>query len=101
MSDIELVESVEPVFKEIKTANRKSYHRNYMKSYYQENKDHSKRLRNVSRIKKQYDISNDVSDKYGEYLYHVINLSILMKEMPEDLLNIYLNEYKELSLEKK
>ena len=98
MSDIEQVESV---FREMKTANKKVYHKNYMKSYYQDNKEHFKRSKNVSRIKKTYDISNDVSDKYGEYLHHIINIKNLMNEIPENLLNIYLNEYRELSFEKK
>lgn len=80
------------VYRQIKTANINQYMRHYSKMNYSKNKLHIRRLKNTRNLLKQYNVNEEIKNRYGEYLYDLKVLLEIISEMPPDLLRYSLEE---------
>lgn len=90
---------------ELSDADKKRAYQEYMREYmakrYKRDAVILKRKKNSGNVLKIYDIPQEIRDKYGNYLYNVIKINELMKDMPEDLVRLYLEEDRNVSFKKK
>jgi hypothetical protein len=86
---------------EKKTANLNKYMSEYMKKKYHENPKQHRKYKNSLNIKKKYEISPEVWDKYGENLHAVVSLKELIDDLPDGYFEKFLMEYKSLEFRKK
>lgn len=77
------------------------YMREYMAKRYKRDRDLLKRKQNSGNALKCYEIPPEIRTKYGNYLYNVIKINEFMKDMPDDLVQLYLEEDRNLSFKKK
>lgn len=82
--DEELIVNEEPLRQK---DNYNKFMRHYMKNYYCKNKDKIKNQRNSANYKKKNNIPDDVAEKYGEFLYNVMQYKQLLLSTPKELID--------------
>lgn len=86
-------------------ADKKKCYRLYMKDYmskrYRTNAITFRRKKNCDKTKKDYELPDDLCRKYGDHVYNVVKINVLLQDMPEELVNTFLAEDRNIPLKKK
>lgn len=99
---IEKMEEIKENIEEPKQKSKKSqYMSNYMRKRYIDNPALHRNKKNSLNMKKKYFIKDETATKYNEYLYHIVQLKLLIDELPEGMFETFLMEYKNLQFVKK
>lgn len=80
---------------------RTEYSRLYMNRCYQDNKIEARKVKNTNEAKRKFNIDNDVIEKYGTNLSHIIKLKKLVSELPTGVFSEFLNDFESLNFELK
>lgn len=91
---------------EIKTQEKdkedyKKYIADYMRLKYHENPVYQRKYKNSLNIKKKYNITPEIWDKYKENLHAIVSLKEIIDELPEGYFERFLLEFKTIKFEKK
>lgn len=81
--------------------NKSQYMRNYMRKRYTDDPISHRNKKNSLNTKKKYHIKDETATKYGDYLYHIVQMKLLMEELPDGLFESFLCEYKTLHFDKR
>jgi len=87
--------------KEKKTENLNSYMNDYIKKRYANNPVYWRMCKNTQNLKKKYNISLEVQDKYKHALHHIVKMKEFIDELPDGMFESFLTEYKTLHFVKK
>lgn len=79
-----------------KTEDRTKYMREYMRQHYSDNKDRVRRYKNSQNMKAKYNIDEEISSKYGVYLYNIVKIKQLKDDLPTHLWESFLLDYHKL-----
>ena len=73
--------------------------KDYMKTRYRLKPDVKKAhklLMNTRYVTNKYEINPQVKEKYKNYLYYVVNIKQMIDELPADVFQSFLQDYKEM-----
>ena len=80
---------------------KREYSRLYMSQTYQDNKIEARKVKNTNEAKRKFNISEDVINKYGTNLSHIIKMKKLVSELPTGVFSEFLNDFESLNFEPK
>ncbi len=80
---------------------KREYGRLYMNQCYQDNKVEARKVKNTNEAKRKFNVSEDVINKYGSNLSHIIKMKKLVSELPAGVFAEFLNDFEGLIFEKK
>ena len=76
----------------LKTANKKEYMREYMRTRYNENKEECRAYKNSVKCKNTYNLPAEELKEYGMYLADIHRLRKIKEKLPTDLFEKVINE---------
>ena len=84
-----------------KTAERNEYQRQYMNKRNADNVGKARKERNSQRANRCFDVPEDVGVKFKNNIHHLVELKMIMEEMPPEMFNYFLLNHQAWKFEKR